>query len=105
MEADGQLASVLVALDAALLLIVAGLAKQQLEWRRPAPQPASRRRLRDEAARRRASGAPPRWLRGAAIAVCFAGVVAGFAGIAGVVTPAAALAYLAAAACALLAAR
>jgi hypothetical protein len=105
MEAHGPLLSVLVALDAALLLILAGLAKKQLQWGRPATQPASRRRLGDPAARRRAMGAPPRWLRGASIAVCVAGVLAAVAGIAGLVTPAAALAYLTAAACALLATR
>jgi hypothetical protein len=44
MEAVETYASVLAVLSAALLLVVAGLAKKQLVWKRPKAVPARRRR-------------------------------------------------------------
>jgi hypothetical protein len=46
MEALELYTSVLAVFSAALLLIVAGLAKQQLVWKRAKPVPARRRRRR-----------------------------------------------------------
>lgn len=96
MANEQQYLSILVALDAALLLILAGLAKKQLDWKRPAPQPVSRR-LRERPGR--SPVAPlPRWMRAVLIAgVCLGGAVAGGASLAGAVAPTAAVAYVAAA--------
>lgn len=46
MEALGMYASVLVVLSVALLLVVAGVGKNQLAWRRRKPLPARARRRR-----------------------------------------------------------
>lgn len=43
MEALDSYVSVLVVLSVALLLISAGIAKNQLEWKRPRPLPVRRR--------------------------------------------------------------
>jgi hypothetical protein len=44
MEALETYTSALTALSAALLFVVAGLAKKQLVWKRPKPAPPRRRR-------------------------------------------------------------
>ena len=91
MSADPEYVSLLVALDAALLLILAGLAKKQLAWKQ-APEPVLRRSNRG--LRRIAVGG-----------VCAAAAVATAAAVAGAVAPAAALAYIAAAVFAVFATR
>jgi hypothetical protein len=95
MEAEHPYLSLLVALDAALLLILAGLAKKQLEWKRPAPQPSSRRRERPA---RGSLGPLPRWMQVVLIiGICLGGIVASGAGLSGAAAPTAAAAYAAAA--------
>jgi hypothetical protein len=101
--ADQQYLSLLVALDAALLLIVAGLAKKQLDSKRP-ERPWISRLRRDHSVR--VIGLLPRRMRFVLVAgICVGGAVAGGAGLAGAVAPPAAAAYVAAAAFVLFATR
>jgi hypothetical protein len=93
---DQQYISLLVALDAAALLILAGLAKKQLDWKRPAVQPLSRRgRDRPNSP---ALAPLPGWMKAVLIAgICLGSAVAGGAGLAGAVSPGAVVSYLIAA--------
>jgi hypothetical protein len=87
---------VFVALDVVLLfMILAGLAKKQLDWKRPVSQPISRRH-RDDSHRLEVRTLP-RWLRDfliAGTAICGAAAIG--ASLAAV-TPPLLLAYIAAA--------
>jgi hypothetical protein len=87
---------VLVALDAALLMmILAGLAKKRLEWKRPVAQPIARRQ-RDES-HRPSIGPLPGWMRDMlAAGTGVGGAVAVGANLAGAAVPPAVLAYIAA---------
>jgi hypothetical protein len=101
--ANQQYVSILVALDAALLLIVVGLAKKQLDWKRPELPLISRRR-RDRSLQ--TIGPLPRRMRFVLVAgICVGATVASGAGLADAVAPQAAAAYVAAAAFALFATR
>jgi hypothetical protein len=93
---DQQYISLLVALDAALLLILAGLAKKQLDWKRPAAQPLSRRgRDRPQWT---ALAPLPGWMKAVLIAgICLGSAVAGGAGLADAVSPGAVVSYIVAA--------
>jgi hypothetical protein len=88
---------VFVALDVVLLfMILAGLAKKQLEWKRPVSQPISRRH-RDDSHRLEVRTLP-RWLRDFLIVgTAIGGAAAIGASLAGAVTPPLLLAYILAA--------
>jgi hypothetical protein len=96
---------VLVALDAALLMmILAGLAKKRLEWKRPVAQPAARRQR--GGSQRPSIGPLPGWMRDVlAAGTGIGGALAVGASLAGAVVPPVALAYIAAGALVLLATR
>jgi hypothetical protein len=101
---DRHYLSVLIALDAALIMmILAGLAKKRLEWKRPAAQPVARQR--DDSSRP-SFGPLPGWMRDfLAAGTGIGGAVAIGAGLAGAAVPPVALAYIAAGALVLLAMR
>jgi len=93
---DPQYLSILVALDAALLLILAGVAKRQLDWKRPEPEPISGRG--SERSQRPAAVPIPGWMKGILVAgICLGGAVASGAGLAGALAPPVVVAYVAAA--------
>jgi hypothetical protein len=95
-DAHDPYLSLLVATDAALLMILALLAKKQLERKRPALQPISRRGR--DPVEHLSFRQWPAWMKGVLlVGVCVGGAVAGGAGVSGAVAPAAAVAYLAAA--------
>jgi hypothetical protein len=62
MDAESSYLTTLIALNVALLLILAGLAKKQLEWRRPAPLTLERRRSADDRQPHRAAAPLARWV-------------------------------------------
>ncbi|MFL5931972.1 MAG: hypothetical protein ACJ75P_12000 [Gaiellaceae bacterium] len=96
MAPDPQYLSILVALDAVLLLILAGVAKKQLEWKRSEYQPISRRGR--ERSQRPAVVPIPGWMKGVLVAgICLGGAVASGAGLVGALAPPAVVAYVAAA--------
>ncbi|HEY7793124.1 MAG TPA: hypothetical protein VIA10_03865 [Gaiellaceae bacterium] len=101
MDAHDQYLSLLVATDAALLMILALLAKKLLVWKPPARQPISRRR--QEPVERLWFGSVPRRTRVVlVIGVCLGGAVTG---VAGATAPAALMVCVAGAVLILLATR
>ncbi len=99
-----QFLSLLVAADAALLMILALLAKKQLERKRPVPQPISRRGREFDA--HHSFSHWPAWVKVVlVVGVCVGGAVVSGAGVSGAVAPAAAVACLTAAIFVLLATR